>query len=283
MTSRSFVELARDLERLEEVTQGWEENQRATAQAIRSTVEAISAEALRRLVRRVREEPGGLDALKAAVDDEWVRGVLTYHGILRAPEPTSEARVQAALERVRPTLAGHAGDVELVAVVSEREVHIRLVGSCDGCAFSDATVRLGIEAEIRKELPTLEILKVVDGRPRDGLVSLRTKATASPFDRPWLDAGPDDLAEGAVRAAEVPGASVLLARVGGALRAYRNACAHLGMPLDMGEVEGGIITCPYHGFRYALASGECLTAPDVQLPVVTVKSEGGRVLVQVRA
>jgi len=283
MSTRSFEELARDLERLEDVTRHWEDGPRGTAMAIRETVEAISVEAVRRLIRRVREEPGGLEALKKAVEDEWVRGFLTYHGVLKKPEPSLEEKVEAALVRVRPTLAGHSGDVELVAVPSPAEVHIRLVGTCDGCAFSEATVRLGIETEIRKELPQLEVLKVVDGKPRDGLIPLGRKPSASPFDRPWLDAGPEDVREGAVRAVELPGASVLLAKVRGEIKAYPNACTHLGMPLDMGEVKDGVLTCPYHGFRYVLASGECLTAPEVQLPVFPVKVDKGRILVQVTA
>lgn len=284
---RSFEELARDLERLDAIARAWDPAQQNTLQAIRDTIEEISAEAMRRLIRRVKDAPGGIEALKGAVDDDWVRSVLTYHGILRKPEPSPEERVVAALARVRPTLAGHSGDVELIAVVSEREVHIRLTGSCDGCAFSDATVRMGIETEIKRELPTLEILKVVDGKPRDaagsGLVSIGKKPTHSPFERPWHDAGPDDLRDGVVRAVELPGASVLLARVRGTLHAYPNACAHLGMPLDMGEVKDDVITCPYHGFRYLLETGECLTAPEVQLPVFAVKVEGGRVRVQVTA
>lgn len=283
MTERSFEELARDLERLEDIARGWEAGPRGTAQAIRETVEAISAEAMRRLVRHVRQEPGGLDALKKAVADDWVRSVLTYHGILRKPEPTLEEKVEAALVRVRPTLAGHSGDVELVSVVSASEVHIRLVGTCDGCAFSEATVRLGIETEIRKELPELTTLKVVAGKARSDLVPLGRKHSASPFDRPWLDAGPEDVREGAVRAVELPGASVLLAKVRGEIKAYPNACTHLGMPLDMGEVRDGVLTCPYHGFQYALVSGECLTAPDVQLPVFPVKLDKGRIFVQVTA
>jgi nitrite reductase/ring-hydroxylating ferredoxin subunit/Fe-S cluster biogenesis protein NfuA len=285
---RSFEELARDLERLEDITRAWDPAQQHTMQAIRETVEALSAEAFRRLIRRVKDAPGGIEALKGAVEDDWVRNLLSYHGILRKPAPSPEERVLAALARVRPTLAGHSGDVELIAVVSEREVHIRLTGSCDGCAFSDATVRMGIETEIKKELPTLEILKVVDGKPRDAaagtdLITLGKKPTHSPFERPWHDAGPDDLREGVVRAVELPGTSVLLARVRGTMKAYPNACAHLGMPLDMGEIKDDVITCPYHGFRYMLETGECLTAPEIQLPVFPVKVERGRVLVQVVA
>jgi nitrite reductase/ring-hydroxylating ferredoxin subunit len=52
------------------------------------------------------------------------------------------------------------------------------------------------------------------------------------------------------------------------------------MPLEMGEVHDGVITCSYHGFQYLLESGECLTAPGVQLKVHAVRVTGDRVQVR---
>ena len=49
--------------------------------------------------------------------------------------------------------------------------------------------------------------------------------------------------------------------------------------LDIG-CENGIITCPWHGFQYDLATGECLTAPEVQLQSHGVKVVGNRVEVR---
>ena len=39
----------------------------------------------------------------------------------------------------------------------------------------------------------------------------------------------------------------------------------MGFRLDDGVIDEGLITCPFHGFQYSLESGECLTAPEVQL------------------
>jgi nitrite reductase/ring-hydroxylating ferredoxin subunit len=50
-----------------------------------------------------------------------------------------------------------------------------------------------------------------------------------------------------------------------------NACAHMGMPLDGGELIEGTLRCPYHGFTYLLETGECLTVPEVQLNMHAVK------------
>lgn len=277
---RSFTQLAEDLDRLEQITEDWSTEQKSTVTAIRTTIEAIQAGAFRSLIRTIKDEPGGLAALKKAVGDEWVQGVLTYHGLLKAPAPTPESIVERALESVRPMLASHNGNVELVEVVDDKEVRIRLEGSCDGCTHSDITVRQGIETAIKEALPSVERVKVVNGKRGDALVQL-PGVVGSPFARPWHDAGPFDLGEHELRAVELEQASVLLTVANGAPKAYRNACAHLGMPLDQGSVEDGVLTCPYHGFQFALASGECLTAPSIQLPTYPSRVEGGRVLVQV--
>ncbi len=282
MTSeRDFEQLARDLDRLESVTEQWSAEQKATVQAIRSTVEGIQVGAFRRLIRIIKEQPGGLEALQAALDDDWVRGVLAFNGLIRPPEPTLEERVEEALESVRPMLASHGGNVELVEVPSESEVRIRLHGSCDGCTHSDVTVRQGIETAIMEAVPTVERVKVVSGKSGGSLVQL-PGITESPFAAAWHEAGPvADFAEGVLRAVELSDTSVLLFLSDGEPKAYRNACSHLGMPLDDGTLERGVITCAYHGFQFSAETGECLTAPEVQLPGYPVKVEAGQVWVQI--
>jgi nitrite reductase/ring-hydroxylating ferredoxin subunit len=54
----------------------------------------------------------------------------------------------------------------------------------------------------------------------------------------------------------------------------------MGLSLDQGEIAGGLITCPHHGFQYALDSGECLTAPEVQLQPHAVRVVGDRIEVR---
>ena len=72
----------------------------------------------------------------------------------------------------------------------------------------------------------------------------------------------------------------MLSRQGAVVTCFQNACAHLGLRIDDGGIEDGIITCPHHDFRYDLASGECLTAPEVQLQSHAVRVIGGRVEVR---
>ena len=61
--------------------------------------------------------------------------------------------------KINPGVAAHAGFVELIEV-KDNNVYIRLGGGCQGCGAADFTLRQGIEAILRKEVP--EILQVLD-------------------------------------------------------------------------------------------------------------------------
>jgi Fe-S cluster biogenesis protein NfuA len=72
----------------------------------------------------------------------------------------TKEKVQYLLaHKINPGVAAHAGFVELIDV-KDNNVYIRLGGGCQGCGAADFTLRQGIEAIIRKEVP--EILQVLD-------------------------------------------------------------------------------------------------------------------------
>ncbi len=66
-------------------------------------------------------------------------------------------KIEAALADIRPSLQADGGDVELVDV-ENGIVKVRLTGACGGCPMSQMTLKQGIEAYIKKEIP--EILSV---------------------------------------------------------------------------------------------------------------------------
>jgi Fe/S biogenesis protein NfuA len=69
-------------------------------------------------------------------------------------------RVQELIdERINPGVGAHGGHVELLDV-KDNTVFVRLGGGCQGCGMVDVTLRQGIEALIREEIP--EIQQVVD-------------------------------------------------------------------------------------------------------------------------
>jgi nitrite reductase/ring-hydroxylating ferredoxin subunit len=103
--------------------------------------------------------------------------------------------------------------------------------------------------------------------------------------KPGWTAGPTlaEIGEDRPYRLDIGDASVVLVRVGDHVQAFRNECAHQGLPIDGGLIdrESRTITCPWHGFRFDCATGECLTAPHVQLERLPMRIEGGVVHVQV--
>ena len=68
----------------------------------------------------------------------------------------------------------------------------------------------------------------------------------------------DQVREGALHAVKVGGHPVALTRVNGSVQAFVNKCPHLGMALTRGKVEGGAVTCPFHGSKFDICSGKNL-------------------------
>jgi nitrite reductase/ring-hydroxylating ferredoxin subunit len=95
---------------------------------------------------------------------------------------------------------------------------------------------------------------------------------------PWQSAAElGEIPLGGILRRQISGRDLLLSRTGEAITCFTNACAHLAMPLDDGEIADGVITCRRHGFQYLLATGECLTAPAVQLEQHAVRLIDSRV------
>ena len=79
-------------------------------------------------------------------DDPLVAGLLLLHDL----HPLDvDARIQRALDRVRPYLGSHAGGVEFLGVDRRRRPACGCEGSCDGCPSSTVTVELAIERRRR--------------------------------------------------------------------------------------------------------------------------------------
>ena len=56
---------------------------------------------------------------------------------------------------------------------------------------------------------------------------------------------------------ELEGIAVALARVGDAVYAVGDVCAHRGAPLSEGKLSGARVACPWHGWMYDVRTGLC--------------------------
>ena len=78
----------------------------------------------------------------------------------------------------------------------------------------------------------------------------------------WLDVGPaSDATEGRPHLVDAAGVPVLIVRSGPSLFAIADRCTHRGGPLHEGPVEGGCVTCPWHGSVFHLEDGEVERGP----------------------
>src|SRR3954452_12826549 len=121
----------------------------------------------------------------ALLDDGIVASLLLIHGLY----PISlEERITQALDSMRPFLASHGGNVELVSV-EEGVARLRLQGSCDGCPSSAATLEHALKEAIDEAAPDLLALEV------EGVVGLESKDKSSDlgFALPMVQAGPATL------------------------------------------------------------------------------------------
>ena len=85
-----------------------------------------------------------------------VASLLLIHGLYPVE---LETRVHEALESVRPYMESHGGDVELLGI-EDGVARLRLVGHCEGCPASEATLELAIKKALEETAPDLEGLEV---------------------------------------------------------------------------------------------------------------------------
>lgn len=264
-----------EIRALEQAVESWEESQQRTVQALRESVEALHGEALRRMIRVLQQQPESRVLLRKAAADEVVYAVLRHLGILRA---SLHEQVEAALESVRPMLAQHGGNVELVSVTPPDTVTLRLLGACDGCPASAITLTQGVEEAIRHACPEITQIRTAGsaslGADADTVQPVRM---VSPFEQAeaWHAAGCDPLNGPALEAFEVAGHELLLVRTAAGPRCFQNACAHLGLKLEHGALDGDRLICPHHGFEYEVDEGQCLTVPELCLQRIPLRVENG--------
>jgi Fe-S cluster biogenesis protein NfuA len=135
---------------------------------------------LERMMEIVDDSPAGGALFGRFAADDLVASLLLLHGL--HPED-AETRVGRALDRVRPFLASHGGDVTVLGI-SGGVIRLRLEGSCHGCPSSTVTMKTAIEKAIEEAAPELTRIEVEgvaapleprlepETAPPDGLVQI---------------------------------------------------------------------------------------------------------------
>jgi Fe-S cluster biogenesis protein NfuA len=71
------------------------------------------------------------------------------------------AKVQAALDQVRPYLQSDGGDCHLVGIRADNSVDLKLVGACGSCPMSTMTLRAGVEQAIKRAVPEVTRVEAI--------------------------------------------------------------------------------------------------------------------------
>jgi len=71
-------------------------------------------------------------------------------------------KINSAINEVRPYLIADGGDVEFVEITGDMTVKVKLKGACDGCPYSEMTMKAGIESAIRNKFPEMKELIAVE-------------------------------------------------------------------------------------------------------------------------
>ena len=94
----------------------------------------------------------------------------------------------------------------------------------------------------------------------------------------------NEIPPGTARTVEVRGIWIALFNVDGRFYAIDNACPHAGGPLGEGKLrEGGIVECPWHGWRFNVATGQRVENPNFEVPCCAVRVVGDQVQIALPA
>jgi nitrite reductase (NADH) small subunit len=90
-----------------------------------------------------------------------------------------------------------------------------------------------------------------------------------------------DLREGEGKTVVIGNKLIALFTVDGQHFAIDDVCPHMGASLSGGYLEKGIVTCPWHAWRFRLSDGAWADNPRIKIGCYPVRVEGGEVQIQV--
>ena len=90
-----------------------------------------------------------------------------------------------------------------------------------------------------------------------------------------------DIAEGEGAACQVQGKVVAVFCQQGQFYAIDDMCPHMGASLAGGHLENGVVTCPWHAWRFRVTDGTWADNPRIKIGSYPVRVEGDEIQVQI--
>ena len=83
-----------------------------------------------------------------------------------------------------------------------------------------------------------------------------------------------ELSEGQRISKQILARRVAVFNINGEYFAIEGDCKHQKAPLDSGTVSGTVLECSWHGWRYDIPTGECLTEKWAKLKTYPIEEDG---------
>jgi Fe-S cluster biogenesis protein NfuA/nitrite reductase/ring-hydroxylating ferredoxin subunit len=247
-------------------------NTRELLQECMQEVLAFYGLGLSRVLEVAKSVSGGQDVYDKLVHDGIVRGLLLIHGLHPVP---LEARLREALEKVRPYMESHGGNVELLSLDSD-VAHLRLVGHCKSCPSSAVTLELALKQAIEEACPDLLSFEC------EGVAeAAKSEEVHVPNAAPsWTEL--DDvhaLDEGGLLSVNAAGIPLVLCKTEGRLYAYRNRCPACNTPLHLGRLNRTVLSCRAGHCYDIQRAGRAVGSASLHLDPFPLLANGGLVKV----
>ena len=252
-------------------------NVRASAIELMQSLMEMNAIGIERIMDIAYESsPNGSEIIDKIADDDMAESLLLLYGL----HPLGiEARVMKALDKVRPYLQSHKGNVELVGI-TDGYVRLKLQGSCDGCASSAMTLKFAIEEAIYEYAPdivALQVEGVVEETKKSQFIQIESSKDGAEKDEGWKEvSGLISIADGAVKSIEVSKRPVIFCRIGETYYAYNDICPECGNSMRDSSMFKSALTCASCQGRFdVMRAGRGLDKPDLYLEPFPLLVEQG--------
>jgi nitrite reductase/ring-hydroxylating ferredoxin subunit/Fe-S cluster biogenesis protein NfuA len=237
-------------------------------------IDAIHRAGLTHLMEVIRSM-GGDAFVNRLIADPAIRLLLMSYDLIAADRRLA---AEEALDAVRGHLHTHGVDVEILEVVGG-VVYVRLHGMTGG-HLSEPAVLHDLEEALRTGF--IGFQELVTRAPRSAAAgTIPLGSLRKPVYRDVL--GTDDLVDGGMKAIDLNGLPVLVARIGSDYVAVSNRCGLTPLPLEFSDLEGAELRCSWHGCRYDLRTGNRLDSAGDRLAVYPVRVEGDLVQIAIAA
>jgi nitrite reductase (NADH) small subunit len=88
-----------------------------------------------------------------------------------------------------------------------------------------------------------------------------------------------EIPPGTIKEVQVGGQAVALANVADTVYAISGICLHRGGPLGEGQLDGKVVTCPWHGWQFDVTTGKAVQDANAGVGCYAVEVRGGEVFV----